>query len=130
MQVIAFFKNPDIVFLMTVQEIARDVRRQFELRHVDRGILQQLYRPYADVPDLVAFVMVAEKLFPKRCCGLASLYLQHVLGQGAIVQGQYRGHEHTFLQLDDGSIVDITSDQYGGPSVYCGPLSAPYVLTQ
>lgn len=112
----------------TTEKIVHGIRKQFEEGSVDQGLLAQLYRGYANVGNTRRFVAKAKDIFPHGNCGLASLYLKKELG-GQIVQGIYGGHEHTFL-LVDGTVIDITSDQFGGPKVYVGPLQSPWSLRE
>ncbi len=110
----------------TIEEIAQQTRRQFELKSTDTGLLINLYREYADVGDTARFVSKARDIFPIGNCGIASLLLKEKLG-GEIVRGKYREQRHTFLVVDS-IIVDITADQFGGPKVYVGPLRPPWSL--
>ena len=110
----------------TTEKTAYKIRKQFEEGSVDQELLAQLYREYADVGDTLGFVAKAKDIFPHGNCGLASLHLKKELG-GEIVQGTYGKHEHTFLLVDD-TVIDITTDQFGGPKVYVGPLRSPWLL--
>ena len=67
-------------------------------------------------------------MFPNLNCGLATVYLRKLFSDGRIVNGKYKDNNHTFLLLEDSVVVDITSDQYGGPKVYVGPLQSPWSL--
>lgn len=109
-----------------IREIADRTRAAFEARQIDPYLLRELYSTYAQVTDVEWFVEKAAILFPRLNCGLVSVYLRHLLRQGSVERGRYRGRGHTFLLLEDGTIVDITADQYGGPKVYCGPLVEPW----
>ncbi len=113
---------------MCVQATAEAVRERFEARDLDRDLLARLYGDYADVGDVKQFVNQALEMFPRLSCGVASVYLRYELGKGAIVQGGYGLHDHTFLRLDDGTLIDITADQYGGPRTYVGKLLPPWSL--
>ena len=113
------------VYLKTAAEV---VRRQLEKGNVDRKLLAKLYGDYADVGDVKSFIDQALEMFPRLSCGVASAYLRHELGEGVIVRGRYGLHDHTFLRLDDGTIVDVTADQYGGPKIHVSPLSPPWSL--
>ncbi len=106
-------------------ETLHAIRQEFEQRVVDKALLVELYRDYAQVPDTEDFVKRAVMLFPRLNCGLASLYMQHRFGTGVITQGKYGNERHTFLMLGD-LVADLTADQYGGPPVYLGPLQAPW----
>ena len=124
------------VELSTIQEMAAEVRQQFEDHEVDAHLLQTLYALYnPTVDDVARFVQQANEFFPYLNCGLATVYLKHALGIGKEDQGKYAEEDHTFLLIEeDGpeqkTIVDITSDQYGGPRVYVGPLQSPWALKQ
>ena len=108
-------------------EIAREVRLEFEIGTTDVDILSDLYRGYAVVGDIAAFLRKAMVLFPAGNGSLASLYLQSVLG-GEVRRGWYKSENHTFLVLEEKIVVDITADQHGGPPVYVGPLRYPYTI--
>lgn len=112
--------------IITIKKTACQIRGQFEAGTTDKELLVQLYREYADVGDTVRFVSKAKDVFPQANCGLASLYLKQKLG-GRVIQGKYGEHNHTFL-LVDGTVIDITADQFGGPRVYVGPLQSPWTL--
>ncbi|MDO8590198.1 MAG: hypothetical protein Q7R69_02905 [bacterium] len=111
-----------------LQSIVGDVRRAFETKSVDEALLAELYGAYADVGDTALFVKQILGSFPHLACGAATIYLRHRLGLGAIIQGRYGEENHTFFQMDDGTIVDITADQYGGPKTYIGKLQPPWSL--
>ena len=111
-----------------LQSIVEDDRRAFETKNVDEALLAELYAKYADVGDAALFVKRALGSFPELACGAATVYLRHRLSAGAIVQGKYDRENHTFLQMEDGTIVDITADQYGGPKTYVGKLQPPWSL--
>jgi hypothetical protein len=93
---------------------------------LDRNQLGECYLQYTAIHNINQFIDQALAQFPKLNCGLASVYLQHKLNTGSIIQGRYDEEAHTFLQLPDQTIIDITADQYGGPSVYIGPLCPPW----
>lgn len=112
----------------TTEKTIHEIRKQFEERAIDQSLLAQLYQEYADVGDTTRFVTKARDMFPRGNCGLSSLYLKKELG-GRIVQGKYGRHKHTFLLIDD-TVVDITTDQFGGPKVYVGPLQPPWSLRE
>lgn len=116
--------RPLFMITSTTEKTVHKIRKQFEEREVDQRLLAQLYQDYADVGDTTRFVAKARDIFPRGNCGLASLYLKKELG-GRIVQGKYGRHKHTFLLIDD-TVVDITTDQFGGPKVYIGPLQSPW----
>ena len=105
-----------------------NVRNQFERGEVDKQLLRRLYQTYRPVKQIDLFLKRAPNLFPRLNCGLASVYLRHILRDGKIVNGYYGKNKHTFLLLDDNLVVDITADQYRGPKVYLGPLKAPWKI--
>ncbi len=107
-----------------IRDIAEAIRMKFERRQIPKEELARLYSRYNPQVDGNIFIKEAEKLFPKLNCGLATVYLQKVLG-GEIVNGQFQNHNHTYLLLN-GEVVDITADQYGGPEVYVGELKFPW----
>lgn len=110
-----------------IKKTACKIREQFETGAIDKELLAQLYRDYADVGDTVRFVSKAKDIFPRGNCGLASLYLKKEIG-GEVVRGKYGKHDHTFLVIND-IIVDITADQFGGPKVYVGHVQKPWALS-
>jgi len=112
--------------ISTIEKTAFETRKQFEIGSIDKQLLIDLYRNYANVGDTVRFVNRASDFFPNGNCGLASLYLKNKLG-GEIVQGRYEEHNHTFLIIDK-TVIDVTADQFGGPKVYIGPLKSPWGL--
>lgn len=114
--------------LEDVEKIAAATRLRFESGTIDKSRLKQLYAEYAEVGDVGEFVDRAQDLFPKLNCGLASLALKDALGSGAVTNGRFLDENHTFLLLGRDTIADITADQYGGPSVYVGPLKNPWRL--
>lgn len=124
------------VELSTIQKAAVKARKQFEDRKVDSRVLEKLYATYnPNVGDVALFVQRACELFPQLNCGLASVYLREILNLGTVTQGKYLDQNHTFLLIDEEepekfTVADITSDQYGGPPVYVGPLQIPWALKQ
>ena len=107
-------------------DVARNVRRNFEKRTIDYLLLGELYQEYNPCPDIAEFIDTSKKIFPRYNCGLASVYLQHLLG-GEIVQESYSRYQHTFLLLEK-IIIDITADQFGGPRIYVGALIRPWCI--
>ncbi|MHC2275464.1 hypothetical protein ACVME8_002075 [Bradyrhizobium diazoefficiens] len=93
---------------------------------MDRELLALLYSKYNPIEDIDSFVAAGLEIFPNLNCGLASVYLQHLIPEGSIVQGSYQSDPHTFLLLEHGLILDITADQCGGPPVYVGGLQPPW----
>lgn len=105
---------------------ASRVRKQFERGAIPPFVLAGLYDSYNPVTEITRFVSVAQEIFPRLSCGLASTYLRQLLQKGVVVNGTYEGNGHTFLLIDDCLVVDITADQFGGPKVYVGPLQIPW----
>jgi len=110
-----------------ILNLAQEVRSCFERHEIPKEALARAYGAYSPGIDAILFVDEADKMFPALNCGIASVYLQTVLG-GKVVQGKYRYHPHTFLLLAGITALDITADQYGGPSVYYGELTYPWQL--
>ena len=113
---------------MTTKRILINIRNQFEKGKVDQQLLKKLYTAYNLINKIELFVRKATGFFPNLNCGLATVYIRHVLGKGEVVNGYYEKNSHTFLLLDNNTIADITADQYLGPKVYFGPLRAPWKL--
>jgi len=114
--------------LPNVEQIAMEVRADFEARKIDEAELKQLYQRYNPLEDIDSFMKSAKEMFPNLNCGLTTVYLRKLFSDGRIINGKYRDNNHTFLLLEDSIVVDITSDQYGGPKVYVGPLQGPWSL--
>ncbi len=87
-----------------------------------------LYQKYQHIENIELFIERASVLFPTLNCGIASVYLEYVLGTGRVVQGKFNTHHHTFLFIDGITVVDITADQYAGPVIYIGPLNVPRTI--
>lgn len=112
-------------------KVAKKVRKNFESGIVFTKELGELYVAYNhEVGDIDLFLESARVLFPRLNCGLASVALQKELGFGEVVTGFYGSNKHTFLQVSPTRMVCITSDQYGGPSVYVGTISTPWMLNK
>ncbi len=109
----------------SIQKVVQKARDDFENRNISSDLLCNLYLKYDSGIDIVEFLRQASEIFPKLNCGLASIYLRHILKEGEIVQGSYKMHNHTFLKIEN-LIVDITADQFGGPKIYIGPLKSPW----
>jgi hypothetical protein len=112
--------------LAEIESAAHAVRQEFEQGTVNPQILADLYHAYNPLEDIDVFLQRARALFPALNCGIASVYLQYRLKTGAVLRGSYDGEPHTFLDLGEDKIADITADQYGGPVVYVGPLQSPW----
>lgn len=53
--------------------------------------------------------------------------LRALLGiESKLVEGDFGSINHVWLELPDGTILDATADQFGGPPVYIGPLTDVY----
>lgn len=113
-----------------IQFVAAEVRREFEQNAVSLELLTLLYQQYHPLEDIAAFLLQAQKMFPALNCGVASVFLKHRLQLGEILQGRYGNEAHTFLLIEDKIIVDVTADQYGGPSVYVGSLQVPWITSK
>ena len=111
-----------------IVKIAEEARRKFELGQADKELLVRLYTDYNPVDDIESFLEQANVLFPRLNCGLTTVYLREVFGDGDIVKGRYNNENHTFLLMNGDTIIDITADQYGGPRVYVGPLRKPWQI--
>ncbi len=105
--------------------MAGEIRRELEERRCDPELLARLYFQYNAVSEPRLFVERASEMFPRLCCGLASVYAQHRLRGGAVVRGWYGEQRHTFLSFQ-GWVVDLTADQFQGPAVYVGRLRTPW----
>ncbi|MBS3169954.1 hypothetical protein J4210_05720 [Candidatus Woesearchaeota archaeon] len=114
--------------LSNIKKMASQARADFEARRIDEAELKQLYQQYNPLEDIYSFMKSAREMFPNLNCGLATVYLQRLLLDGKIINGKYKDNNHTFLLLEESVVVDITSDQYGGPSVYVGSLQSPWSL--
>lgn len=104
------------------------IRRRFESGKIPPLVLASAYSGYNPIDDVTRFVSLANELFPRLNCGVASSYLRDTLGGGEVVTGTYNGSTHTFLLFNGTTVVDITADQFGGPRVYIGPLTEPWRL--
>jgi hypothetical protein len=103
--------------------IAWRARLDFESGRTPPDLLKRLYGAYnPSTGKIHSFVACARKLFPHLNCGVASVYLQHVLGMGSVVTGAFAGHLHSFLLYHHNLVIDITADQFGGPRLYVGAL--------
>ena len=114
--------------LPNVEQIALKARADFEARLIDEVELRQLYQQYNPLDDISSFIKSAREIFPDLNCGLTTVYLREIFSDGKIINGKYKDINHTFLLLEDSIVVDITSDQYGGPKVYVGLLQVPWSL--
>jgi hypothetical protein len=126
----AFSRTPmrgKIASLARLEATAREVRLAFERDAFDIRLARAVYGAYAPIIDLDLFLSRARALFPALNCGLCSTYLSAVLGRGVVRRGTYGAAGHTVLMVGH-LIVDITADQFGGPSVYVGTLQRPWHL--
>lgn len=110
---------------MDLFSFAEETRKQFELGLVSKELLKFLYINYNNKVNIDEFIPRALELFPKLNCGLCSVYLQHLLQKGILINGSFGHFSHSFLLVDD-KVIDITADQYGGPRIYVGPLKHPW----
>ena len=109
-----------------VEEIAFKIRLDFENQKIDENELGELYQRYNSIKSIDSFIQIGKEVFPNLNCGLATVYLKKLFPDSEIIKGKYGDNNHTFLLLDERVVVDITSDQYGGPRVYVGPLRNPW----
>ncbi len=107
-----------------VLRVASKVRNEFETGQIPRDLVADLYYAYNPEVEVHEFMDKAIEIFPRLNCGLASVYLQHLVG-GNVMQGSYDDEDHTFLYLG-AAIVDITADQFGGPPIYVGRFRPPW----
>ena len=114
--------------ILDIKQIASKARADFEAWRIDEDKLKRLYQQYCPLADIDSFMNSAKEMFPNLNCGLATVYLRKLFSRGIIVNGKFENNNHTFLLLEDSLVVDITSDQYGGPKVYVGPLQSPWSL--
>lgn len=108
--------------------IAKKARKDFEFNKIPFKFLKKLYSEYNHVEDMNRFLNEARLLFPNLNCGIASVYLNKKIKDSQIVNGKYGKNNHTFLLVNQKVLIDITSDQYGGPKVYVGPIKPPWQL--
>ena len=109
-------------------KFVKNARKDFESKSIELSLLKEIYSSYnPEVVDVDSFISKARDTFPVGNCGLASAYLQHILGKGEVIRGKYDGIPHTFLLIDE-IIIDITADQFGGPEIYAGPIKEPWSL--
>jgi hypothetical protein len=115
-------------------ELAAETRKEFENDSINRDLLGELYLAYNLDPaireNLDGFLEAAFRTFPKGCCGLSAVYLQHKNGGAGDVRErcEYNGRQHTlylpFCRIGN-FVLDITADQFGGAPVYAGPIRPP-----
>lgn len=111
-----------------MQDVIWKTRKQFEMGEIDYYLLKKLYEKYNPrLKNVDLFLERSKILFPKLNCGLTSIYLQHILDGGYVVNGKYKNNNHTFLVFNE-NIIDITSDQYDGSKIYIGPAIFPWSL--
>lgn len=110
-----------------IEQVAWDLRRQFESGEAYTPGLMRLYNSLLKKPieDIEGFFRSASQLFPRNNCGIATAALFDRLGGQISKDLTYGGISHTVLELGD-RIVDITADQFGGPTVYVGKIIAPW----
>ncbi len=110
-------------------------RRDFESGVISPRLLVSLFEVYSPGPGAEDIVRGALRQFPMFGCGVASVYLQHELQEGEVVDGAYinphgRALPHTALVIESLVLVDITADQNGGPEVYVGPVESPWLFAK
>ena len=111
-----------------IEQTASKARADFEAWKINEDELKKLYQQYNSLDDVDSFMKSAREIFPNLNCGVVTVYLKKLFPNGRIINGKFKNNNHTFLLLEDSLIVDITSDQYGGPKVYVGPLQSPWSL--
>jgi hypothetical protein len=116
------------IAIATVKRVAYETRTDFETGRIPEDLLASLYSGYCTNIDPRLFVSEALTMFPRGNCGLASVYMQHRLQAGEATHGSYAQEGHTVWNIGKLLIADITSDQFGGPKVYVGPLIEPWSL--
>ncbi len=120
--------------LSSILSILNEERIMFETGKAYDEVLAQEYSKYApQVGNVYRFLEQAQLLFPNWNCGLTSVEIRNRLGFGEIVYGSYNKESHTFLTFNYHNkiyIADITADQFGGPTIYCGPLEKPWSIEQ
>lgn len=113
----------------SLKKIAARIRSDLQHSCINIEKLAVWYHAYnSTIKNPKEFVVTAVRQFPKLACGVAAVYMSHIVARGRPHYGFYGKNPHTFLLLGDGSIIDITADQYGGPPVYFGPLRQPWSL--
>jgi hypothetical protein len=117
-------------------DIAAQGRLDFETGTADAKLprILKLYVPQR-AEDWISDLPLLRAHFPKYNCDLTAPYLRHQYGWGELLYGYYDGKIHTVLDLGktvlaDETIADITADQFGGPTIYVGPLVMPWERQQ
>lgn len=114
--------------IYTIMATAIEARQAFEQHEVPKPLLRSLYlEQNPSFLDIDRYLDFADRIFPTGNCGLATVYLKHLLGEGELADGEYITNSHQFLEIGK-LVVDITADQFGGPKVYVGPLELPWSL--
>lgn len=116
-------------YLFQIKNQAELARKDFIKREIDALLLREIYNAYHQVRDIKTFIYRSMRVSPNLNCGIATVYLQHILKKGTIVNGYFKNEKHTFLSISDYGgpfIIDITADQFGGPAVYVGKLVYPW----
>lgn len=116
-----------------LHEIAASTRASFETGSISLAHLLELGETYFpnEAETWRLTLPHALPMFPQFGCEPATAALRHRVGYGEIVDGSYDTYPHTFLNVGitaiaNETVLDITSDQFGGPSIYVGPLSEPW----
>jgi hypothetical protein len=66
-------------------------------------------------------------LSTNMCCRTAAMVAE-IDPQWAVVHGSVEGQPHAWCQLDDGTVLDLTGDQFGRAAVIWGPLPHGYAV--
>lgn len=114
--------------LQKLKQITQKARKDFEMQRINEVELNRLYTQYNPLENIDSFLLSTRGLFPRLNCGLASVYLQNLIPESEVIRGRFKNNNHTFLLVKKEIIIDITSDQYGGPKVYVGPIKIPWAI--
>jgi hypothetical protein len=118
-----------------LQETAKRARQSFESgeAYQDKSV-KEYVESLPNMPDPQFHLEWFSKIFPKGNCEITTVYLQSQLKTGEIINGSYllengQLEDHSFLKVGE-EIIDITADQFGGPTIYVGPLTFPWYPTR
>lgn len=122
------------ISLQQIRMVLQQERIRFENGSAYTLELSTAYSHYTPIiEDVPRFFEQAKMLFPNWNCGITAVRLQQILGFGKIIYGFYDNESHTFLTFkfkEKDYVADITADQFGGPAIYCGPLTLPWSITR